>query len=357
VKGTKKDAERMLTELLHQHDTGAYVKPGRMTVADYLRQWLSDYAAPSLSPRTMEGYETIIRVHLIPSLGKTPLTRLRSDHVQQYMATKLASGRTDGTGGLSPRTVHHHHAVLHDALQTAVKWGLVTRNVADAVEPPKCQRTEMHVLDEATLQRVLQAARDSEYYVPFYMALFTGLRRSELLALRWSDVDLLNGQVSVNRALHQLRDRSFVFRAPKSAKGRRTVALPPSAADALRHHLDHKMDVASHGRTTLRDDDLLFTRPNGSPILPDTLSKAWEKLMRRTGVSGVRLHDARHTHASLMLKAGIHPKIVQERLGHSTISVTLDTYSHVAPGLQEAAAKHFDDLFTQPSDAPSHVQG
>jgi len=349
VDGNKKDAEKLLTELLHQHDAGAYVKPERMTLADFLRQWLAEYATPSLAPRTVEGYRTIITAHLIPSLGSIPLTKLRPDHVQQYLTTMLSGGRIRSEGGLSARTVHHHHTVLHDALQTALKWGLVARNVADAVDAPRCQRAEMHVLDEEALQRVLAASRSTDYYVPFYLALFTGLRRSELLALRWSDVDLAAGQLSVSRALHQLRDRTFVVRAPKSAKGRRTVALPPSATAALRDHLDHQLDLCAKAGSALKDDDLLFQRVDGGPMLPDTLSKAWARLMTHLDIPGVRLHDARHTHASLMLKAGIHPKVVQERLGHSTISVTLDTYSHVAPGLQEAAARHFDELLTRSS--------
>jgi integrase len=236
--------------------------------------------------------------------------------------------------------------VLHVALQTTVKWGLLSRNVADAVSPPRAQRPEMHTWGEDDITRFLEAAKGTPYYALFYTAFFTGMRRSELLALRWQDVDFILSQVYVSRSLHQVKDGSFAFRSPKTAKGRRTVALPPSAILVLNEHREkQKLEHAMLG-IPLTDDDLVFSQLDGRPLLPDTVSHAWIKLVRHTGLKPIRFHDARHSHASLMLKQGIHPKIVQERLGHSTIAITLDTYSHVAPGLQEAAAKRFDEAFT-----------
>jgi len=235
---------------------------------------------------------------------------------------------------------------LHRALQIAVKWGLITRNPADAIDPPRFQRSEMHVMNEYDIHTFLEAARSTPYYALFYLALFTGMRRSELLALQWCDVDLILGQISVNRSLHHLRDKTLVFRAPKTAKGRRTIALPPSASLALKEQREEQGQARLMLGTQLDDGDLVFSQPGGKPLLPDSASQAWTKLAHRTGLEGIRLHDARHTHASLMLKQGIHPKIVQERLGHASIQTTLDTYSHVAPGLQEAAAAHFDEALT-----------
>ena len=164
-----------------------------------------------------------------------------------------------------------------------------------------------------------------------------------MLALRWSDVDLLSSQISVSRSIHQLRDGSYIFRQPKSAKGRRTVALSPSATQVLREHREKTTTERLLDGSLLRDSDLVFSRSDGSPIRPNTITRAWSGLAKQCGIAASRLHDARHTHASIMLKAGIHPRIVQERLGHSTIAITLDTYSHVSPGLQEAAAKRFDE--------------
>jgi len=339
VKGTKKEAERRLSELLHQLDTGTFMKPGKTTLAEYLERWLKDYAKPNLSPRGFERYASIIRKHIIPDMGSITLTQLRSEHLQKLYAAKLNSG-------LSALTVRYIHVVIHKALQTAIKWGLVSRNVADGVDVPRARRSEMQTWNEGDITLFLEAAKTTPYYALFYTALYTGMRRSELLGLKWNDVDLILGEVSVTRSLHHLRDGSYIFTEPKSAKSRRTIALPPSAILTLReHHEKQKLERVMLG-IPLTDDDLVFSQFDGKPLRPNTITRAWTMLAARCGVKVIRLHDARHTHASLMLKQGIHPKIVQERLGHATIAITLDTYSHVAPGLQEAAAKRFDEAFS-----------
>ena len=335
VKGTKKEAEKKLSELLSQMDNGTYVKPEKTTLADYLNIWLIDYAKPNLSPRSFERYESIVRVHLIPGLGSIALINIRPEHIQKYYSSKLESG-------LSARTVRYHHVVLHIALKTAVKWGLTSRNVTDAVDPPKARKSEMKTWDEEEVSLFLGNAKDSQYYALFHTALFTGMRRSELLALRWRDVDEEHCQLSISRGLHQLKDGSFVFSQPKSAKSQRTIALSPSNIAVLKElHEKQKLERMMQG-IELNDDDLVFSHPEGTPLRPNTVSRAWSILANRAGIKIIRFHDARHTHASLMLKQGIHPKVVQERLGHSTIAITLDTYSHVAPGMQESAANRFD---------------
>jgi len=339
VRGTKKDAEKRLGELLHQLDTGMFMLPSKTTLAEYLERWLSDYAKPNLSPRGYERYESIARVHLIPSLGGILLTQLRPEHLQKHYTAKL-------NNGLSALTVKYLHTVIHKALQTAVKWGLVNRNVADGVDVPRARHNEMQTWDEYDITRFLEAAKDTPYYALFYTALFTGMRRSELLGLSWQDVDFLFCQVSVTRGLHYLKDGSYVFTQPKSAKSRRTIALSPSAILTLKEHKEKQEVIRASLGILLKDDDLVFSTPEGKPLRPNTVSRAWTMLAARAGVKVIRFHDARHTHASLMLKQGIHPKIVQERLGHATIAITLDTYSHVAPGLQEAAAKRFDEVLS-----------
>jgi integrase len=346
VKGTKKDAEKKLAELLHQLDTGTLMKPGRTTLGEFLRRWLTEYVQTNLAPRTAEGYETIVERHLIPDMGRLALTQLRPEHITHYYTKKLITGRYDGKGALNPRTVRHHHMVLHKALECAVRWGLLSRNPVDAVIPPRAHKAEWNTLSEDDIQTVLNVAANTPYYALFYLALFTGMRRSELLALRWSDVDLLLCQVYVNRTLHHLRNGDIVFRPPKSVRSRRVIALPPSVVLVLKEHREkQKLDRHMLG-VPLKDDDLVFCNYSGKPLLPGTVSHAWTKLVAKIGLNGVRLHDTRHSHASIMLKAGTHPKIVQERLGHASIQTTLDTYSHVAPGLQEAAAKRFDEVVT-----------
>ena len=352
IKGTKKDAEKRLSELLHQLDNGMFIKPGKTTLREFLERWLKDYAWPNLAPRTAEGYEHIIRRHLIPALGNMTLMQLKPEHLQKYYSEKLSSGRCDSSGGLSGQTVRHHHTALHKALQAAVEWGLLSRNVADAVSPPHVQRLEMYTWGGDDITHFLEAAKDTPYYALFYTAFFTGMRRSELLALRWQDIDFILSQVYVSRSLHCLSGGRVVFRSPKTAKGRRTVALPPSAILVLKEHYEkQKLERAMLG-IPLTDDDLVFSHLDGSPLLPDSVTHAWIKLVRRTGLKSIRLHDARHSHASLMLKQGVHPKIVQERLGHASIQITLDTYSHIAPELQQAAAKRFDEAFTTRYNEP-----
>jgi len=335
IQGSRRDAEKRLAELLHQIGAGAFTRPGKTTVAEYLARWLQDYVTPNLSPRGHERYESIVRVHLIPALGGIVLTQLRPEHIQHHYTAMIKAGQ-------SARSVRYHHVVLHKALATALKWGLVVHNAADGVDVPRARPGEMKTWDEAELNKFLEAAMSTQYYALFYTALFTGMRRSELLALRWQDIDSIYSQIYVNRSMHQLRDGSRVFTAPKTDKSRRTIALPPSAFLVLEaYRKAQEVECAMLG-TALKDSDLVFSNL-GKPLRPNTVTRAWGMLAAKAGVKVIRLHDARHTHASLMLKQGIHPKIVQERLGHSTISITLDTYSHVAPGLQEAAAKRFDD--------------
>jgi len=343
VKGTKKQAEKRLAELLHELDTGMLVKPSKLTVGQYLDQWLEG-SRPNIAPNTAQTYAWFIDRHIKPTIGQIHLTTLRPERLQRLYSEKLTSGRRDGKGGLGSRSVRYIHTTIHKALKTAMKMGMIARNPADAVDIPKLERREMRVMTEIDLHIFLKYAGSTPYFALFYTALFTGMRRSELLALRWSDLDLLLCQASVTRSLHQLHNRELVFRQPKTAKGRRLIALSPSTVAVLKEHQTVQIEQRLAVGMTLQDDDLVFSQPDGKPLLPDSITVAWRNLARRSGLKGIRLHDARHTHASLLLKQGVHPKIVQERLGHASIAITLDTYSHVAPGLQQQAANGFDDI-------------
>jgi integrase len=336
IKGNKKDAERKLAEMLHQIDTGYFVEPNNITVAEYFEKWLEGYKN-SLSPRGYERYRDIIRKGVIPMLGKTKLMLLKPEHLKQYYS--YCQNR-----GLSIGSIRYHHAVIHVALKAAVKTGLVGRNIADAVDVPRIRRSEMTIWDEDEISKFLEKAKDSSYYAMFYTFLFTGMRRSELLGLKWSDVDLLMSQIHVNRGLHHLKDGSYVLTEPKSAKSRRTIALSPSVTSLLRDHQTKQKLECIMLEIKFEDDRYVFTNHDGKPFRPNTITRAWETMAKKANIKVIRLHDARHTHASLMLKKGIHPKIVQERLGHSSIEMTLDIYSHVVPGLQEAAALRFDEM-------------
>ncbi len=310
---------------------------------------MRDYVSPNVRPKTHDGYRTIVEKQLVPKLGNVPLRDLQPVHLQRFYADLLRDGRLDGRpGGLSARTVLHHHRVLSEALSHAVKWGLVGRNVAQAVDPPRPEHTEMATLDSDDVRRLLEAAQGTPYHTMFHLALYTGLRRSEFLGLRWRDVDLDRGSLHDVHALHKLRDGRLMFMEPKSAKGRRKVSLSPIAVLTLKGHRERQEADWAEIRATLARDALVFAHLDGLPYLPDTVSHAFTKIATRAGLSGIQLHDLRHTHASLMLRQGVHSKVVQERLGHSTIAVTLDTYSHVTPGLQEAAALKFDEALSEP---------
>lgn len=333
--GNITDARKKKRQLQHEIDTGIFIQPDKITLSEYLARWLKEYATPNLSPSTVEGYEHILNRHLSPAIGNVSLAHLKPEHLQKYYAEKQKAG-------LSAQTIRHHHTVLHKALKTAVEWELLTRNVADAVSCPRAQQVEMKTWNEYEVSQFLDAAKDTQYYALFYTALFTGMRRSELLALRWQDVDLILSEIYVSRSLHVLKGSKVIYRAPKTKAGKRTVALPPSAFHVLdEHRKAQQSDCLLQGKTLLDSDSVFNTL--GKPLLPNSVTHAWHKLVKHAGLKSIRLHDARHTHASLLLKQGIHPKIVQERLGHSSIQITLDTYSHVAPGMQEAAAKRFDE--------------
>ena len=283
----------------------------------------------------------MVRKHIKLTPGMILLTELKPQHLQHLYSEKLSSGK-------GQRTAQYIHNTLNKALSVAVKMGILARNPCDGVESPKVPRHEMQTMSESDIHIFLELARSGQYYHLFYVALFTGMRRSELLALRWCDIDLELCQISVNRTIHVLRYGTYkgqiVFKQPKTAKSRRLIALSPSTALVLREHKEVQAKLRQSLGLPFNDADLVFCQYNGEPLLPDTISHAWLKLARRTGLKGIRLHDARHSHASLMLKQGIHPKIVQERLGHVSIETTLDTYSHVVPGLQQAAANRFDDI-------------
>jgi integrase len=218
----------------------------------------------------------------------------------------------------------------------------VGRNVADVIKAPKAKRHEFDTWTESEVVQFLKAAQASPHFAMFNLALATGLRRSELLGLVWGDVDLLGAQLHVNRSLHSLKGGKTVIRECKTDKARRAVALGPSASLMLKAHKDKQAAIFKELKAPFGDDTLVFCQPGGAPWRSNSISQIWAKIARRAGVRPIRLHDARHTHASLMLKQGVSPKVIQERLGHSTITLTLDTYSHLAPGMQEAAAAGFD---------------
>jgi len=301
VKGTKRDAERKLREILLSLEQGSYVKPNKITLGEWLRQWLKDYASLNTTDRTQESYSSIVVRHIIPSLGNIFITDLQPQQIQSYYADKLSKGRVDGKGGLSARSVVYHHRILSKALDYAVKMGIAIRNVARVVQPPRVQRIIMRTLSADEVVRFLDAARETDYYVYFATLLYTGLRRGELLALRWRNLDLDNATLTVVETAYKLGNGNYVIKEPKTAHSRRTVTLPSSLVELFKAYRADQELLRIQLGITLNVDDFVFIRSDGSPINPSAVTLAFRRIIKRAGLRGIRIHDLRHTHASLML--------------------------------------------------------
>jgi len=339
--GTKRQAEAKRAKLLAAIEDGSYVEPSRETVGAYLERWLM-HIESHVAKKTFERYAQIARTHLAPAFGSKKLSKLNAPEIDGAYARWQNQGRVRGVGGLSARSVLHHHRVLHKALAQALKWKLVTRNVADAAEPPSPTRHEIRALNETEAAQLLHFADGTRLAAPIYVLLTTGVRRGELLGLKWSDVDFDAAMLSVRRSVEQTK-AGVGFKLPKSGNAR-AIELAKGTLNVLRkHRATQNADRLLFG-AHYKNDDLIFAREDGTIWKPDTLSKAFEELVKRANIGHVRLHDLRHACASLLLKSGVHAKIVSERLGHSTVGITLDLYSHVLPGLQQAAADKLDHL-------------
>ena len=337
---TRKAAEADLPNHLAQAQSGGLAAraPADMTLGEFLKQWLDEYAETNVRHRTLRGYRSIIGVQLIPRLGGLKLSRLQSHHLRSYYAEALKNGgqRADGTG-LAARTVNHHHRVLSEALGHAVKWGLIQRNVAQGADPPRIPDKEMLTLTAEQLVVLLEAARQTEYDALLHVAAYTGLRRSELLGLRWKDILLARADLMVAQTLLFIRGQGFVFEEPKTKMSRRTVALPSSTVEELRAHQEAANPASP--------DSLVFSHPDGSPLELDKVSLDVIRLARRAGMpKGTGLHTLRHTHATLLLAARVSLKVVQERLGHATPETTARVYAHVLPHMQREAADEFGQV-------------
>lgn len=340
VRGTKRDAERERNRLLRELDVGEYVEPSKMTVAELLRRWLDDIKH-KVGGKTFSRYREIVETHLAPALGGHKLAKLSALHISAAYAAAMSSGRRDGKGGLSAQTVKHHHRVLWQALDQAVRWQVLARNPAALVDPPRPARTEMKILDQAQTATLLKAIRHTRTYMPVMLAVTTGMRRGEILALRWSDLDLDRARLQVVRSLEETSD-GLRFKSPKTSRSRRTITLPSLAVEELKRHRARQAEERLALGLGRDPDGLVVCRHDGEPLQPRSLTHEFTRLVQRAGVPRIRFHDLRHTHLSHLLAAGVNPKIASERAGHASVSITLDVYSHVLPGLQEDVAKTVD---------------
>jgi integrase len=327
---TEKEAERAKVELLAALGRGGYVAPSKRPTGAFLREdWLPGLRA-QVRPGTWAEHRSKVEVHLIPAIGGVLLQRLTPGHLNSLYADLLERG-------LSARTVLHVHATIRRALADATRWGLVPRNVALLASPPRPGRPELQVWTAANLRSFLAHVESDRLYALWLLAASTGMRRGEVLGLQWPDVDLGRARIAVRRSLVTV-GHEVVVSEPKTAKGRRSVALDPATVAGLKAWRKHQAAERLAWGPVWTDSGLVFTREDGRPLHPREVTRAFSRYVLAAGLPVIRLHDLRHTHATLALAAGVHPKVVQERLGHANIAITLDTYSHAVPALEEQAA-------------------
>ncbi len=336
---TRQEVAAKLAKALSDREGGLTFDAGSLTVSEYLDRWLADSVKDTVRQRTWERYEQIVRVHIKPTLGRIKLKGLTPAHIRGLYREKLDAG-------LSPRTVQYIHTTLHKALKDAVGDGLIPRNVTEAVRAPRPAKKEVRPLSPDQARTFLEAARGDRYEALYVLAVTAGLREGELLGLKWEDIDLDVGSLAVRRTLSEACSGRF-FEAPKNGKGR-SIKLTRQAVEALRTHRKRQNEERLRFGTLWQDSGLVFPAQTGTSMNAKNLTaRSFKPLLERAGLSRtVRLHDLRHTCATLLLGKGVHPKIVQELLGHATIAITLDTYSHVLPNMQGEAVSAMESALS-----------
>ena len=329
-----------LADLIGSVNHGVYVHKSKQTTAEFSAEWLAAIA-PTVRPATLYSYARNLRLHVLPYVGSAPLMAIDAGTLNGLYARLLAEGRKNSEGGgLSPRSVQYVHTIAHRMLRDAVKWGRLSRNPADAADPPRSTASGRpgRVTWTATeLASFVERARTDRHWTAYLLLATTGMRRGEALGLRWADLDLIAGRATIRQTVVTV-NHEVQLGTPKTAKGRRSVSLDRVTV-ALREHRKTQNAERLLIGSGWRDNDLVFCKVDGTPLHPERFSREFTRRVTRLGLPMIRLHDLRHGWATMALAAGVHPKVVQERLGHSSISITLDTYSHVSPALHGEAAE------------------
>jgi integrase len=336
-----KEVQRKLAEAMGDAARGIVFDDENMTVGEFLDRWLRDAVRGTVRQSTFDRDSYLVRAHIKPVIGRRKLSKLSALDVQTLYRDRLDAG-------LSSSTVNKIHTVLHKALGQAVRWSLIPRNPTDAVKAPRPAPEEMRPLSAEETRRLLEAAKGDRLEALYVLAVTTGMRRGELLGLKWSDVDLKNATVSIRRTLTRTDNgKRVALGEPKTKKSRRTIRLTPQAVEALRSQLEQQLGQIEALGDHYDDQGLVFTIEAGTPINPSNLrQRSFAPLLKKAGLAHIRFHDLRHTCATLLLSKGVHPKFVQELLGHATIAITLDTYSHVMPGMGNQTAMAMEDVLS-----------
>lgn len=329
---TRQECSKKLTKAMADRDGGLVFDAGSLTVGDHVTRWLEDSARGTVRVSTFERYEQIARLHVVPALGMIKLKSLTPAHLRNLYRERLDAGS-------APASIHKMHTLLHKSLAQAVNDGLIPRNVADNLKLPRIDREEIDPLTAEEANRLIEAAAGDRLEAIYTIAIHTGLRQGELLSLRWEDLDLEAGALRVRRTLTRTKG-TYSMGEPKTKKSRRTVRLTTGAVAALRGHLERQLEEMDRLGSLYQPGGLVFASEAGGIINPSNLrNRSFTRLPRRAGLPpDTRFHDLRHTCATLLLSRNVNPKVVSEMLGHATIAITLDTYSHVLPDMQEKAA-------------------
>jgi integrase len=337
---TQKECQAAMNKVLTAVEERTYTAPTKVTVREYLKkEWLPAIKA-TIRPTTYYSYVQHVDFHILPHIGSLQLQNLSGARINALYATLAETGKKDGKKGLAPLSVRHVHAVLHRSCKDAVRWGRLTRNPVEAADPPRCGnggRGEMKTWSAEQLGAFLTTVKDDRLHALWHTLAMTGMRRGEAIGVLWEDVDLENARLSVRRALIP-SGREVVVSEPKTARGRRSIALDPETVEVLKAQAALQLSEQDEWGDGWTDTGLVFTKENGEALHPEDVTRYFRQAVKKSMLPTIRLHDLRHTHATLALRAGIHPKVVSERLGHATVSITLDTYSHAIPAMQEEAA-------------------
>jgi integrase len=335
---TRQEVQEKLKKALRDQQQGRLIASPQQTLEQYLPQWLEAHRA-SIRIRTYERYEQYVRIHLIPSLGKIKLQKLTALHIQN-LYTEL--GRR-----LSSSTLNALHAMLHKALEDALKWELVARNVSDAVTVPRRAHYETKPLSIEQAKSLLETARGDSLEALWVLALTTGMRRGEVLALKWQDLNFEQSMLQVRRIFTRERGNRYIEAEPKTEKSRRSIMLTSITVDALKQHRVRQLETRLQAGEAWQDADLVFCTQFGTPLNHNWVLRQFKKLLAKAGLPDMRFHDLRHSVATILLGMGVHPKIVQELLGHNRIQETVDRYSQVLPTIHKEAVKKLEDLLWQ----------